>query len=265
MPGATESAKLAAQAEEKLRPLVEGKLSAAGKAALDRRMETALTLLPLLQPIADKHGIPVSQLLAIHVVETRGGENPMSRTSSAGATGPFQLTSAARKDYAPSAKYDTTVEADADSAAQYIKAAKNAGFTMPEAIGMTYIGGISGVKNWGGGAENNIGENSLVYGPMFKYAIEQVDAQMPGYLKSLERPARAAGVEAMQAVLRETPELKMETGLRGLFVGPSEEEFEAARKTRMDAAEQARKMAYETALPDTKLAARQAAFDKGYR
>jgi len=264
MPGATESAKLAAQAEEKLRPLVEGKLSDADKAALDRRMETALTLLPLLQPIADKHGIPVSQLLAIHVVETRGGENPMSRTSSAGATGPFQLTSAARKDYAPSAKYGTTVEADADSAAQYIKAAQTAGFTMPEAIGMTYIGGIRGVKNWGGGAANNIGENSLVYGPMFKYAIEQVESRAPKYLNDIERPAKMAGSGAMQTAFAGYEMPTIRTGL-GAFLNPSEEEAAAARTGRMTAAEQARQSAYDRAMPAVEAQKKKKYEEAGYK
>lgn len=258
--------KLAAQAEEKLAPLVTAPLSTTTRELLEARMKTAMHLYPVLEPIAQKHGVPVEELIALHIVETRGERDPMGRTSTAKASGPFQLTPIARRQYPASARYETQVETDADSAAQYLKAARDAGFTMPEAVGMTYIAGIEGVRRWAGGDDNSgVGKNSKAYGPMFRYTIERVKTETPIHLKSLDRPARAAGVDAMNRVLQETPAPKMETGLKGFFFGPSEEEFEAARKARADEAEAARKRAYEEALPEMQTSARKALSDLGYK
>lgn len=255
MPGVTESAKQAAQAEARLARIVRGRLNPAYKAALDARMETAMALLPVLKPIAEKHGVPVEQLLAIHVVETRGRGDPMSRTNKVGASGPFQLTPDARKDFPPSMQYATTVESDADSAAQYLKASRAAGFTMPEAIGMTYIAGITGVKNWGGGNEGNVGEHSKDYGPMFKYALDKLAVQIPEYTKQQserERAARSAGAAARRQAFDQFPVPKMKEGIAAFF-GPSEEEVTKAREARMSAAEQAEKQAFESMRPEAPL------------
>jgi hypothetical protein len=229
-----EAQKLVVQAEERLAKLVGGPLPKGYRDALEARIKTAVRLYPMLTPIAEKHGVPVDELIALHVVETRGKGDPMGRTSSAQATGPFQLTSVARKDYPPSAEYRTQVETDADSAAQYLKAARKAGFTMPEAIGMTYIAGIEGVKKWGGGNDGgHVGENSKAYGPMFKYAIERLKTAHPEHVAQVEKDAANRGKIDARKAFEAYEVVKPEEGVLGTLFGPSAEEVEASRLKRL--------------------------------
>lgn len=239
MAGASEGYRLAAQAEEKLAPIAAGPINPAYKKALEARLPTAIALYDTLKPIADKHGVPVATLIATHMVETRGKGDPMGRTSSAGATGPFQITEIARKEFKPSAEYATQFERDADIAAQHFAKAKAEGFSTPEGLGMTYIAGIEGVKRWGGGTDGNVGTRSKEYGPMLREAVSMVEAELPKYrarlLDEASKPAARAGQVAFDAA----KPVKMEEGLTGYLFGPSEEEAEASRKARNDARDKA--------------------------
>jgi len=228
-----EAKKLVVQAENKLAALVGGPLPKGYRDAIEARIKTAVRIYPMLAPIAEKHGVPIDELIALHVVETRGKGDPMGRESSAGATGPFQLTKVAREDYPPSAEYRTQVEADADSAAQYLKASRKAGFTMPEAIGMTYIAGIEGVKKWGGGNEGNVGEQSKAYGPMFKYAMERLKTARPEHVAKTEKEASNRGKIDARKAFEEYSVVKPEEGVLGTLFGPSAEEVEASRLKRL--------------------------------
>ena len=120
---------MAAQAEDLIARDLSGPPTADQRAAIDARANTALSLYPALKPIADRYGVSVVDLMALHTVETRGKGDPMGRTSPAGATGPFQITPITRKQYPVTQTYGTTFEADADIAAQHLAAAKKAGFS----------------------------------------------------------------------------------------------------------------------------------------
>jgi hypothetical protein len=247
--GASEGYRLAAQAEEKLAPIVAGPINSAYRKALEARLPTALALYGVLKPIADKHGVPVETLIATHMVETRGRGDPMGRESEAGATGPFQITEITRKEFKPSAQYATQVERDADIAAQHFARAKAAGFSSPEGLGMTYIAGIEGMKKWGGGADSNVGQRTKEYGPMLREAMTMVSTGLPKYQEQLQEEAKKPAARAGQAAFDTTKLVKMEEGLKGYLFGPSEEEAEASRQKRNDARDEATKhfqqMAYD--------------------
>ena len=235
MPGASEGHRLAAQAEEKLAPIVAGPINPAYKTALEKRLKTAITLYPLLKPIAEAHGRDPIELIAIQMVETRGKADPMATTSSAGATGPFQITDDTRKEFKPSREYGTIVERDADIAAQHLARAAKSGFTMPEALAMTYIAGIEGVKRWGGGDEGNVGTHSKEYGPMFREALMMARAELPKYEASLREQAEKKAAQSGDLAFKTMPVPKMSENFLEYMTGDAEAQFEAAQKRRNDA------------------------------
>jgi hypothetical protein len=246
MARASDQYRLSAQAEDRIQREITSAPSDAQKRAIEARLKTAVSLYSALKPIADKHGTDVRELIALHTVETRGKGDPMSRESSAGATGPFQVTEITRKEFPPSQEYTTTFERDADTAAQHLAAAKKEGFSTVPGRALTYIAGREGVRQWGGGAKNNVGEHSVAYVPMADYAYRRVRELLPAYLKDeakgvemdkliYEIDRKKAAAEAGEEAFYETPYTPMQEGLMGALFGPSEEEAEASRKARNDA------------------------------
>lgn len=242
MAGASEGHRLAAQAEERIAREVTRDLTDAEKALIDARVKTAMTVYPLLKPIAEKHGVSPSELLGLHIVETRGEISPMGRESGAGATGPFQITEIARREFKPSAKYATQIETEADLAAQYLAKSATDGFSTPAGRAMTYIAGTQNVKNWGGGGSSGVGEQSLAYVPQVVYAKARVrqeaDKAMKQYAaeeaarSEAERARKTAAAAAGEKAFREAPYTPMQEGIKGYLFGPSEEEAEASRQAR---------------------------------
>lgn len=250
MAGASEGYRRAAQAEDRIAREAMRELTAAEKEAIEARLKTAMMAYSVLRPIAEKHGVSPSELVGLHVVETRGKGDPMGRTSSAGATGPFQITEITRKEFQPSAEYATQFERDADIAAQHIARAKKEGFSTPAGRAMTYIAGIEGVKNWGGGAENNVGEQSIAYVPMVIYAKSRVrqeaDKAMKRYAEEeaaaqseAERARKMASASAGKSAFKAYDYKPMQEGIMGAVFGPSEEEAEASRQARNAARDKA--------------------------
>lgn len=245
MAGPTDGARRAAQADVAVSRDLSGPPTAAQREALEARMKTAVSLYPALKPIADKHGVPVSYLMALHVVETRGKGDPMAKESSAGATGPFQITPITRKQYPPSQQYSTVFETDADIAAQHLAAAKKAGFGSFGAQAMTYTAGMEGVKRWAGGAQSGVGQHSKEYVPMAVYAQRTLEERLPDYAKQLERERKMAAADAGMKAFKEYPYTPMTGGVLGV----SEAQEAASRKARNDARDSA--AAEATAKPQT--------------
>ena len=235
MAGPTDGARRAAQADTAVARDLSGSPTAAQREAIDARVKTGLSLYPALKPIADKYGISPEDLSALHVVETRGKGDPMGSMSSAGASGPFQITAITRKQYPVSQQYGTTFETDADIAAQHLAAAKKAGFSSFGAQAMTYTAGMEGVKRWAGGAQSGVGQHSKEYVPMAVYARQAVQAQLPDYVKQLERERKMAAADAGMKAFKEYPYTPMTGGVLGV----SEAAEAASRKARNDARDSA--------------------------
>jgi hypothetical protein len=251
MASPTEGRRLAAQAEDLIARDLSGPPTADQRAAIDARANTALSLYPALKPIADRYGVSVVDLMALHTVETRGKGDPMGRTSPAGATGPFQITPITRKQYPVTQTYGTTFEADADIAAQHLAAAKKAGFSTFGGQALTYTAGMEGVKRWGGGGPSRVGQDSREYVPMAIYAKQTIEAKLPDYVKQLEREKKKAAADAGMKAFKESPYEKPHTDYR-MFAGPygvSTAEAEAARQARNEARDRA--MAEAAAVPQT--------------
>ena len=247
MARASDQYRLSAQAEDRIQREITSAPSDAQKRAIEARLKTAVSLYSSLKPIADKHGVDVRELLALHAVEVRGKGDPMSEESIAGATGPFQVTEITRKEFPPSQEYATIFERDADTAAQHLAAAKKEGFSTVPGRALTYIAGREGVRQWGGGATTgHVGEQSSAYVPMTAYAYKRVKQLLPEHLKGeaedqmfYERDRKKAAAEAGQRAFDEAQYTPMQEGLMGALFGPSEEEAEASRKARNDARDKA--------------------------
>jgi hypothetical protein len=247
MARASEIYRQSAQAEDRIQREITSAPSDAQKRAIEARLKTAVSLYTALKPIADKHGVDVRELLALHAVEVRGKGDPMSGPSIAGATGPFQVTEITRKEFPPSQEYATIFERDADTAAQHLAAAKKEGFSTVPGRALTYIAGREGVRQWGGGANTgHVGEQSTAYVPMTTYAYKRVKELLPEHLKGEEQDKmlyeldrKKAAAEAGEKAFYDTPYTPMQEGLMGALFGPSEEEAEASRKARNDARDKA--------------------------
>ena len=100
---------------------------------------------------------------------------------------------------------------------------------------MTYTAGMEGVKRWAGGAQSGVGQHSKEYVPMAVYARQAVQAQLPDYVKQLERERKMAAADAGMKAFKEYPYTPMTGGVLGV----SEAAEAASRKARNDARDSA--------------------------
>lgn len=156
-------AKKNAQAEERLKLLATPALRPESMKALDESMRRAEGRYELIKTVAQRHGIDPDELFAKYVIETRKSVDPENPgTSSAGASGPFQLMPNTRSSYTDATISDP-FERDADAAARLMADLKKRNDYSPDAISVAYNYGEGRFRNWGGDATQSLPDESTNY------------------------------------------------------------------------------------------------------
>jgi hypothetical protein len=155
--------KLNALAEDRLKNLPLPKLREKSLAALTSNLDRAESRYGLIKSVAERYGVDPEELFAKYVIETRGAANPESPgTSSAGASGPFQLMPDIREAFINS-KISDPFEREADAAARLMSDIQKRNKFSPDMLSVAYNYGEGNLRDWGGNAVAELPQESVNY------------------------------------------------------------------------------------------------------